>query len=160
MNRKAFQDYYPEELSHCYGCGSLNEHGLKIRSYWDSRKAVAVLEPMLYHIGIPGYVYGGLIASVIDCHCIGTASAAALRAEGRNIETSGPLRFVTASLHVDYLRPAPIGVSLEVRARIKEIKGQKAVVAATVSAKKEVCARGQVVAVRMPEQMKPTSSIV
>jgi len=91
MNQKAFQDYYPDELSHCYGCGRLNEHGLKIRSYWDGQEAVAVLEPMPYHIGIPGYVYGGLIASVIDCHCIGTASAAALRAEGRNIETSGPL---------------------------------------------------------------------
>jgi len=142
MDQKAFQDYYPDELSHCYGCGRLNEHGLKIRSYWDGQEAVAVLEPRPYHIGIPGYVYGGLIASLIDCHCIGTASAAALRAAGRNIETSLPLRFVTASLHVDYLQPAPIGVSLEVRASIKEIKGRKVVVDATVSAKKEVCARG------------------
>ena len=136
MNQKAFQDYYPDELSHCYGCGRLNEHGLKIRSYWDGQEAVAVLEPRPYHIGIPGYVYGGLIASVIDCHCIGTASAAALQTEDRNIETSPPLRFVTASLHVDYLQPTPIGVELEVRARVKEIKGYKVVVAATVSATK------------------------
>ncbi len=120
---------------------------------------MAVLEPRPYHIGIPGYVYGGLIASVIDCHCIGTASAAALRAEGRNIETSLPLRFVTASLHVDYLRPTPIGIPLEVRASIKEIKGRKVIVEATVSTKNEVCARGQVVAVQMPEQMKPASGI-
>ena len=152
MNQKAFQDYYPEELSHCYGCGRLNEHG-----YWDGQEAVAVLEPRPYHIGIPGYVYGGLIASLIDCHCIGTASAAALRAEGRNIETSGPLRFVTASLHVDYLQPTPIGISLEVRAKVREIKGRKVVVDATVLANKEVCARGEVIAVQMPEQMKPTS---
>jgi acyl-coenzyme A thioesterase PaaI-like protein len=155
VNNKAFQDYYPEELSHCYGCGRLNEHGLKIKSYWDGRDAVAVLEPGPYHIGIPGYVYGGLIASLIDCHCIGTASAAALRAEGRDIETSLPLRFVTASLHVDYLKPTPIGVALEVRAQVKEIKGRKVIVAATVSAKNEVCARGEVVAVQMPERMMP-----
>ncbi len=155
MDEKAFQDYYPEELSHCYGCGRLNEHGLKIRSYWDGQEAVAVLEPMPYHIGIPGYVYGGLIASVIDCHCIGTASAGALRAEDRNIETSPPLRFVTASLHVDYLRPIPIGVELEVRARVKEIKGRKVVVAATVSANEDICARGEVIAVQMSENMKP-----
>jgi acyl-coenzyme A thioesterase PaaI-like protein len=154
-SQKVFQDYYPDELSHCYGCGRLNEHGLKIRSYWDGQEAVAVIEPKPYHIGIPGYVYGGLIASVIDCHCIGTASAAALQAPGRVIETSLPLRFVTASLHVDYLRPAPIGVALEVRAKVKEIKDRKVIVAATVSANNEVCARGEVIAVQMPEHMKP-----
>jgi acyl-coenzyme A thioesterase PaaI-like protein len=159
VNQKAFQDFYPDELSHCYGCGRLNEHGLKIKSYWDGLDAVAVLEPRPYHIGIPGYVYGGLIASVIDCHCIGTASAAVLRAEGKNIETSCPLRFVTASLHVDYLRPTPIGVPLEVRAKVNEIKGRKVVVDATVSANQEICARGRVVAVQMPEQMKPTTGI-
>jgi acyl-coenzyme A thioesterase PaaI-like protein len=157
MDEKAIQDYYPEELSHCYGCGRLNEHGLKIRSYWDGQEAVAVLEPKPYHIGIPGYVYGGLIASIIDCHCIGTASAAALRAEGRDIETSLPLRFVTASLHVDYLKPTLIGVALEVRAKVKEIKGRKVIVAATVLAKDEICARGEVVAVQMPEKMKPVN---
>jgi acyl-coenzyme A thioesterase PaaI-like protein len=155
-NKKAFQDYYPDELSHCYGCGRLNKHGLKIKSYWDGQDAVAILEPRPYHIGIPGYVYGGLIASIIDCHCIGTASAAMLKAEGRNIETCLPLRFVTASLHVDYLRPAPIGVALEVRANVEEIKGRKVVVAATVSSKNKVCATGKVVAVQMPEHMKPT----
>jgi acyl-coenzyme A thioesterase PaaI-like protein len=155
VNQKAFQDYYPDELSHCYGCGRLNEHGLKIKSYWDGREAVAVLEPKPYHIGIPGYVYGGLIASLIDCHCIGTASAAALRAEGRNIETSLPLRYVTASLHVDYLQPTLIGVALEVRAKVREIKGRKVIVTATVLANQQICARGQVVAVRMPERMKP-----
>lgn len=155
-NKKAFQDYYPEELSHCYGCGRLNEHGLKIKSYWDGKEAVAVIKPMPYHIGIPGYVYGGLIASVIDCHCIGTASAAVLRAEGRDIEKSIPLRFVTASLHVDYLKPTPIGVALEVRAQVKQIKGRKVIVTATVSAKDEICAKGEVIAVQMPEQMKPT----
>jgi acyl-coenzyme A thioesterase PaaI-like protein len=155
VNQKAFQDHYPDELSHCYGCGRFNEHGLKIKSYWDGQEAVAVIEPKPYHIGIPGYVYGGLIASVIDCHCIGTASAAALKAEGRNIESDLPLRYVTASLHVDYLRPTPIGVALEVRARVKEIKGRKVIVDATISANQQICARGQVVAVQTPEQMKP-----
>lgn len=154
-NKKAFQDYYPDQLSHCYGCGRLNEHGLKIKSYWDGQETVAVIEPKSYHTGISGYVYGGLIASVIDCHCIGTASAAALRAERLNIETSPPLRFVTASLHVDYLRPTPIGVALEVRAKVKEIKGRKVIIDATVSANNEVCATGEVVAVQMPEHMKP-----
>lgn len=66
-----------------------------------------------------------------------------------------PLRFVTAALHVDYLRPAPLGVPLEVRGFVKEIKARKVVVAATVSANGEICARGEVVAVKMPEDLIP-----
>ena len=155
MQEKAFQDYYPDELSYCYGCGRLNEHGLQIKSYWDGEETVAVFQPKPYHMAIPGYVYGGLIASLIDCHGTGTASAAAYRKEGREMGTDPPLRFVTASLQVDYLRPTPIGVTLEIRGRIKELKGRKVVVSATVSAEGEVCARGQVLAVQMPPHMMP-----
>ncbi len=153
MNKKSFQDYYPDELSYCYGCGRLNEHGLQLKSYWDDEESVAIFHPKPYHIAIPGYVYGGLIASLIDCHGTGTASAASYREEEREMGTDPPLRFVTASLQVDYLRPTPLGVPLEVRARVKEIKGRKVVVSATVSAEGEVCARGQVVAVQMPANM-------
>jgi acyl-coenzyme A thioesterase PaaI-like protein len=155
MNQKAFQDFYPDELSFCYGCGRLNEQGLKLKSYWDGEETVAILSPRPYHIAIPGYVYGGLIASIIDCHGTGTAAAAAYRAEGREMGTEPPLRFVTASLHVEYMRPTPLGVPLEVRGNIKEVKGRKVVVTATVSAAGEICARGEVVAVKMPEQMMP-----
>ena len=155
MNQKAFQDYYPDDLSHCYGCGRLNEFGHQIKSHWDGEETVCTFLPQPYHTAIPGYVYGGLIASLIDCHGTGTAAAAAYRAQGRPMDTEPPLRYVTASLHVDFLRPTPIGVPLEVRGRVKEIKGRKVVVDATLSAQGEVCARGQVVAVQMPEQMTP-----
>ncbi len=153
MDRKAFQDYYPDELSHCYGCGRLNEQGLSLKSYWDGEETVAILNPRPYHIAIPGYVYGGLIASIIDCHSTGTAAAATYRAEGREMGTEPPLRFVTASLHVEYRRPTPLGIPLEVRGRIKEIKERKVVISTTVSAAGEICATGEVVAVKMPEQM-------
>jgi acyl-coenzyme A thioesterase PaaI-like protein len=150
---KAFQDYYPENVSYCYGCGRLNEHGLHIKSYWDGEGSVCRFLPRPYHIAIPGYVYGGLIASLIDCHGTGTAAAAAYRAQGREMDTEPALRFVTASLHVDYERPTPMGVPLELRGRVKEIKGRKVVVAVTVSAGGEVCARGEVVAVQMPQHL-------
>lgn len=155
MNEKAFQDYYPEDLSHCYGCGRLNEFGHQIKSYWDGEESVCTFLPQSYHVAIPGYVYGGLIASLIDCHGTGTAAASTYRAEGRAMDTEPPLRFVTASLHVDFLRPTPMGVPLEVRGRVKEIKGRKVVVEAALSAQGEVCARGQVVAVQLPEEMRP-----
>jgi len=156
MNQKSFQDYYPDHLSHCYGCGRLNQHGLQIKSYWEGDETVCRFETKPYHLAIPGYVYGGLIASLIDCHCTGTAAAASYRAEGRAMDTDPPFRFVTASLHVDYLRPTPLGVPLEVRASVKELKGRKVVMSATVSAAGEVCARGEVVAVRMPDHLIPS----
>ena len=152
---KAFQDYYPDDLAWCYGCGRLNEAGLHIRSFWEGEEAVARFDPRPYHMAIPGYVYGGLIASLIDCHCTGTAAAAAYLHEGRKMGTEPALRFVTASLHVDYLKPTPLGVTLEVRARVKEIKGRKVVVEARLLANGEVTARGEVVAVRMPDTMVP-----
>ncbi|MCB1781201.1 MAG: PaaI family thioesterase [Candidatus Competibacteraceae bacterium] len=158
VNSKAFQDFYPEELSHCYGCGRLNEQGYQIKSYWDGEETIASFTPQPYHIAIPGYVYGGLLASLIDCHGTGTAAAAAYRAAGRDMGTEPALRFVTASLQVEYLRPTPLGVPLEIRGKIEEIKGRKVVVKATVTAKGELCARGQVVAVQMPEHMMPSTA--
>jgi acyl-coenzyme A thioesterase PaaI-like protein len=155
VSEKAFQDYYPDDLSHCYGCGRLNEHGHQIKSYWDGEETVCTFHPQPYHTAIPGFVYGGLIASLIDCHSTGTAAAATYREEGRAMDTEPPVRFVTASLRVDYLRPTPIGVPLELRGTVKEITGRKVVVGATVSAQGEVCARGEVVAVRLPEAMVP-----
>jgi len=153
MDPNAFQDNYPDEVSHCYGCGRLNAHGLQIKTFWDEDETVTTFQPEPYHIAVPGYVYGGLIASIIDCH--GTGTAAAYRAEGRELDTDPPLRFVTASLHVDYLRPTPMGVPLEIRGKVKEIKDRKVVVAASLSAGGQECARGEVVAVRMPEDMLP-----
>ena len=155
MTEKAFQDYYPDHLGHCYGCGRLNEYGHQIKSYWDGNDSVATFHPKPYHVAIPGYVYGGLIASLIDCHSTGTAAAAAYRAEGRAMDTEPTLRFVTASLHVDYLKPTPLGVPLELRSQVKEIKGRKVVVATTLSAQGVICARGEVVAVQMPQHLVP-----
>jgi acyl-coenzyme A thioesterase PaaI-like protein len=131
---------------------------MQIKSFWDpaTSEAVCTYTPRLNQIGVPGFVYGGLIASLIDCHCIGTAFAvssdAAFSAE-TEVAASDERRFVTAALHVDYLRPTPLGVPLELRAHPTEIGARKVIVAATLSANGEVCARGEVVAVRIPATM-------
>jgi len=111
---------------------------------------VCTYTPKANQISVPGFVYGGLIASLIDCHCTATAFAVALGAEQGAPDAP---RFVTAALHVDYLRPTPLGVPLELRAHATEIGARKVIVAATVSAEGEVCARGEVVAVRIPATM-------
>ena len=74
---KAFQDFYPDELAHCYGCGRLNESGLHIRTLWDGEESVTRFTPRPYHTATPGFVNGGVLASLIDCHGTGTAAAAA-----------------------------------------------------------------------------------
>ena len=152
MTDQAFQDFYAEDVSHCYGCGRLNEQGHHLKSYWDEEETVAHFTPKPYHTAIPGYVYGGLIASLIDCHGTGTAAAAATRAQGQDME-GGLLRFVTASLKVDYLRPTPLGPELELRGKVAELKSRKVVVHITLYAEGQACAKGEVVAVLMPEGM-------
>jgi len=153
MERKAIQDYYPDELSYCYGCGRLNEYGHQIKTFWDGDETVTHFTPKEYHIAIPGYVYGGLIASLIDCHGTGTAALASYRAANREPNTLPPFRFVTASLQVDYLKPTPLGVELELRGKIVEIKGRKVISDITVSANGIITVKGKVVAVQMPDNM-------
>lgn len=150
-NEKAFQDYYEADAAVCYGCGRLNEHGLQIKSYWDGAESVCHFRPKPYHTAYPGYVYGGLIASLIDCHSTGTAAAAAYRDEERAMDSEPGLRFVTASLHVDYLKPTPIDTTLEVRAEVKSIEGRRITISSQLFADDQMTARGEAVCVRVPE---------
>lgn len=148
---KAFQEYYPENVAHCYGCGRLNHAGHQIKTYWDGDETLTRFQPGPEHTAIPGFVYGGLLASLIDCHCTGTAAAAMYRQEGRSMDSLPPFRFVTGSLHVDFLKPTPIDTELVIRGRVKEIKGRKVIIETTVWAGDVATARGEVVAVQMPE---------
>ena len=152
MTVRAFQDYYPDEFAHCFGCGRLNKEGLHIKSHWDGDESVCHYTPMPFYTGgFPGYVYGGLIASLMDCHGAATASAAKLRADGSSLNDRPISRFVSASLKVDYLKPTPTGKVLELRGRVKEIKGRKVTVSVTLSAEGEIRAKGEVLMVQIPE---------
>lgn len=152
MKEPAFQDTYDDMVSHCFGCGRLNEKGHQIKSYWDGDETVCTFTPKPYHTAIPGYVYGGLIASLIDCHGTGTAAAAAYRAEDRPLGSEPMLRFVTGSLKVDYLRPTPLGPPIELRGRVAEIKKRKVIVDIDLMVNGKICAKGRVVAIQMPDR--------
>jgi len=155
MALRAFQDYYPDEFAHCFGCGRLNTEGLQIKSLWDGEESVCHYTPKPFYTGgFPGYVYGGFIASLIDCHGAATASAAKLREEGFSPDDRPISRFVSASLKVDYLKPTPMGPVLEIRGRVKEIKGRKVTVSVTLSAEGEIRAKGEVIMVQLPESGK------
>ncbi len=150
MKQKAFQDYYPETFSHCYGCGKSNVRGHQLKSYWDGNSTVAYFTPESYYTGgVPENIYGGLIASLLDCHGTATAAAAAFRAEGRAMDTEPAIRFVTASLKVDFIRPTPMGAELEVRGEIVETRPRKVTLELSLGARGETCAQGRMIAVRL-----------
>lgn len=149
MSDHAFQDLYPDDYANCYGCGRNNPQGLQLKSYWDGDESVCRYTPgTQYSGGFPGFVYGGMIASIMDCHGAGTAAAAKAR------ETGEPIgRFVTASLKVDYLKPTPQGVELEVRGKVAEIKGRKVTVDLSLKSDQNICAVGTVIMVQIPETL-------
>jgi len=146
----AFQDAYPERFSHCYGCGKSNPHGHHLKSFWDGQETIARFTvPPEFSGGVPGYAFGGMVASLLDCHGTASAAAFAYRAAGREIGDDGDfMRFVTATLSVEYLRPTPIGVELVIKGRLLEIDGRKVRVALSLAAGSELCARGEMLAVR------------
>ena len=152
--KDAVQDHYPDDFAHCYGCGRLNARGLHVRTTWDGDETVARFTPRAEHVALPGFVYGGLIASLIDCHAIGTAAAFVERAAGRSPGDAPAPRFVTGTLTVQYLKPTPLGPELELRARATEVGARTVTVDVTLAAAGVVTARGTVVAVRMPDSMR------
>ncbi len=148
---QAIQDEYPDEFAWCYGCGRLNEHGHHFRTGWHGEDTITIYKPKQEHIAIPGYVYGGLIASFIDCHGTGSASLALHRKNGHEVGAGvEPPRFVTASLTVDFIKPTPQNVPLKAIGKVTEIHPKKWKVATEVFAGDTMCARGEVVAVVMP----------
>jgi acyl-coenzyme A thioesterase PaaI-like protein len=151
MTAPAFQDLYPEGWSHCFGCGRLNEKGHHIRTFWDGDETVCTMLPEPWQIALPGYAYGGYLASLIDCHSTGSAAGALHRA-ARMPADQGPYpRCVTASLKVDYVKPTPLGPPIEMRSTIVSVKGRKVVVATSLRVNGEECVRGEAVLIQVPE---------
>jgi len=146
MNQPAVQDLYPDDYANCYGCGRNNKSGLQLKSYWQDEESICHHTPAPHYTGgVPGFLYGGMIASLMDCHGAGTAAAAKSRESGEPVS-----RFVTASLKVDYLKPTPLGTELEIRGRVVEIKGRKVIVDLRLLAGEILCATGTVVMIQIP----------
>ena len=104
-----------------------------------------------YTGGRKDIIYGGLIASLIDCHGAGTAAAAKVKEHGIEIQKGEMPRFVTASLKVDYLAPTPVDTELELRGKVKEINGRKVFVEVNLLAEQKLCAKGELLFIQLRE---------
>lgn len=157
--RDYFQRYLPGDV--CFGCGESNLQGLRIKSYWQDGESVCVWQPSLHHQGWPGVLCGGIIATLIDCHCVGTAIATALRMEGRALGSWPHYRFATGSLSVRYLLPTPVDHPIVLVAGVTEIhKQRKFMLRCDVSADGVKTAEGDVIAVLVYRSDKPTEERV
>ena len=145
--KTAIQDLYPNDFAHCFGCGNRNSSGHRLKSYIEGESVVAHFTPSPHHMSVPGFVYGGLLASLVDCHAMATAASSGI------VDNVAP-RYVTAVLHVEYLKPTPLGPELEIRGHATERSARKAIVELTVTVEGIVTVRANAVAVRIPETMK------
>jgi acyl-coenzyme A thioesterase PaaI-like protein len=137
-------------FAHCWGCGSQNEHGLHVRSHWQGDEAISTWTPQPYHVASPGILSGGIIATIMDCHCAATACAAAYRAQNRSISADDPQIYVTAGLNVTYLRPTPSTAPVTLRAHVVGQDERRITVACSLYAGETECARAEVVTARVP----------
>lgn len=119
-----FQEHMPENV--CYGCGIHNAEGLQIKSYWDGEEAILDWESEEKYHGWADLMNGGIMATLIDCHCMGTAMADAYRRENRALDTFPEYRYATGTLSVKYLQPTP-NRKVQLRAKVLEVKGRKMV---------------------------------
>lgn len=148
---KAIQDIYPDDFAWCYGCGRLNKDGHHLRTGWQGDKTVTIFTPESKYMGIPGFIYGGLIASLMDCHGSGSAALALHRKNGHEIgDGTVPPRFVTASLNMEFLKPTPQEVPLKAIGTVEEIHPKRWKVHTEIFADDVLCARGEVELVVMP----------
>ncbi|MGB3464025.1 MAG: PaaI family thioesterase, partial [Cyclobacteriaceae bacterium] len=113
MSSKYFQDYMAENI--CFGCGIQNPDGLHIKSYWEDEESVCIWQSEEKHHGWANLMNGGIIATVIDCHCMGTAMANAYKEENRSLDSLPEYRYATGTLNVKYLKPTSNLKPIEVR---------------------------------------------
>lgn len=149
LTNTAIQDLYSDDLAHCFGCGKNNKEGHQLKTYLIGNETIAHFTPDAKYTAIPGSVYGGLIASLLDCH--GTGSAAAFYCQHENIPLENPLpaRCVTASLKVDFKIATPMGKKLELKGKLQKIDGRKIWVEMTLSADGIVSATAEILAIKL-----------
>jgi acyl-coenzyme A thioesterase PaaI-like protein len=144
----AIQDLVPH--SNCWGCGPLNEGGLHLKSYDRGGEVVAEWQPgPPFFAGPEGVLNGGIIATLLDCHGICAAIADCYRREERDIGTPPDIWCVTAALNITYVQPTPIDLPVRLIATMRDRGARRTTVDSQLLSGGEVCARADVIAVRV-----------
>jgi acyl-coenzyme A thioesterase PaaI-like protein len=130
----------------CWGCGPANGEGLRIRSFPRGAEVVAEWKPDLRYEAFPGVLNGGIIGTLLDCHCNWTAAHHLMKQAGDD----RPPCTVTADYAIKLMRPTPTNGSVFLAAKVVDSSADRATIEGTLSAGGKVCAtcRGTFVAVK------------
>jgi acyl-coenzyme A thioesterase PaaI-like protein len=138
------EKYAPRNV--CFGCGPANPDGLHIRSFVKNGEVVAEWKPEQKYEAFKGALNGGIIGTLLDCHCNWTAAYYLMKRAGKN----RPPCTVTAEYAIKMLRPTPTNDSVFLSAKVAAITDDRATIEGTLSAGGKICAicRGVFVAVK------------
>ena len=144
MAQSLQERYAPDNA--CFGCGPANPEGVHVRSFPQGDAVVAEWTPQQKYEAFPGVLNGGIIGTLLDCHCNWTAAWHLMQRAGAD----HPPCTVTADYSIKLLRPTPSTGPVQLSAKPLEISDDRAVIEGTLSAGGKVCAtcRGTFVAVK------------
>ena len=142
----------------CFGCGNNTKGGLHIKSYWIDEVAECIWTPSNIHQGWKGIMNGGIIATVIDCHAMGTSMAYAYKHEKRQLGSSPEYKYATGSMKIKYLKPTP-NDTIKLNARILSYSEKKVHISCEVISRGTVTAVGEVVSFRVYDSSKKGSNL-
>ena len=135
MTGKSVQEIYaPQGI--CFGCGVTNTKGLRIRSFEENGVLVCDWRAEDHHQAFPGMLNGGIIGSLLDCHCNWAAAMYLMRKHG----SENPPCTVTADYQIKLRRPTPISSTIHLRAWVIEATDDRAVVEGELIVDGKVCA--------------------
>ena len=145
MDGKPIQELWSSnDYSSCFGCGPENIHGLRIQSFWDGKEGMCRWRAESHHRGIKGFLNGGIIATLIDCHSFWTGLAALCQKEGIPLGKGTPMKMVTAAMTITYIYPISVDAEIELKAHLTKIGKRSRVVACSVTVEGKECAHGKV----------------
>jgi len=133
MKKSLQQEYAPKSI--CYGCGPANENGFHINSFVEGDEVVAHFKPKPYHNAFPNVLNGGVIGTLLDCHCNWAATWYLMKAQGLEI----PPCTVTAEYTIKLRRPTPMVDDIKLVARLIKIDGNKAEIEGELIANGKIC---------------------
>ncbi len=106
-----------ERTNFCFGCGPENPQGLQLSFTVDAADAgnitaTCTVQLTRIHEGAPGFIHGGILATLLD---------EAMSKLNRPLDALA----MTRHMEVDYLRPAPLNTPLTLTARHLRREGRK-----------------------------------
>lgn len=141
----------------CFGCGTENAEGLQIKSFWEGDSCICEWQSEEKYQGWKNIMNGGIIATLIDCHTMGTAMSHAYRLENRDLKSDPYYGYATGSMEIKYLKPTPNDL-IRLEAQVLEVKGRKTTLACQVYSGDTLTVEAKVIAIRVLDSSQNQAS--